>query len=112
MSKARLIYFAVFFVLIVVALLPALAFMTEGPHEGAGVLVLAAGCSSTTSSSQRGALERGSLEALWRNPGQSVSLIPGTSDYSPGLVRVSFLVVEASHHLDVPRQENSSHVQP
>jgi hypothetical protein len=36
-SKARLIYFAVFFVLIVVALLPAMAFMTEGPHEGAGV---------------------------------------------------------------------------
>ena len=37
MSKARLIYFAVFFVLIVVALLPAMAFMTDGPHEGAGV---------------------------------------------------------------------------
>jgi hypothetical protein len=58
------------------------------------VLVLAAGCSSTTSSSQRGAPKRGSLEALWRNSGQSVSLIPGTSDYSPGLVRVSFLVVD------------------
>jgi hypothetical protein len=58
------------------------------------VLVLAAGCSSTTSSSQRRALEPGSLEALWRNSGQSVSLIPGTSDYSPGVVRVSFLVVD------------------
>jgi hypothetical protein len=58
------------------------------------VLVLAAGCSSTTSSSQRGAPKRGSLEALWRNSGQSVSLIPGTSDYSRGLVRVSFLVVD------------------
>jgi hypothetical protein len=58
------------------------------------VLVLAAGCSSTTRSSQRGAPERGSLEALWRNSGRSVSLIPGTSDYSPGLVRVSFLVVD------------------
>jgi hypothetical protein len=36
-SKARLIYLAVFVVLIAVALLPAMAFMTEGPHEGAGV---------------------------------------------------------------------------
>jgi hypothetical protein len=36
-SKARLIYFAVFVVLIAVALLPAMAFMMEGPHEGAGV---------------------------------------------------------------------------
>src|SRR5262249_58248660 len=32
--------------------------------------------------------------AIWRDSGQSVSLIPGTSDYSPGDVRVSFLVVD------------------
>jgi hypothetical protein len=31
---------------------------------------------------------------LWRGAGQSVSLIPGTSDYSPGDVRISFLVVD------------------
>jgi hypothetical protein len=36
-SKARLIYLAVFVVLIAVALLPAMAFWMEGPHEGAGV---------------------------------------------------------------------------
>jgi hypothetical protein len=36
-SKARLTYLAVFLVLIAVALLPAMAFMLEGPHEGAGV---------------------------------------------------------------------------
>jgi hypothetical protein len=33
-SKARLIYFAVFAILIVTALLPALYLWTEGPHEG------------------------------------------------------------------------------
>jgi hypothetical protein len=33
-SKARLIYFAVFAVLIALALLPALQFWPEGPHEG------------------------------------------------------------------------------
>src|SRR5204862_127654 len=36
----------------------------------------------------------GSLEALWRSSAQSVALIPGTSDYSPGIVRISFLVVD------------------
>jgi len=55
--------------------------------------VLAAGCSSSTSPS-RGAPEAGSLEALWHSSGQSVALIPGTSDYSPGVVRISFLVVD------------------
>jgi hypothetical protein len=58
------------------------------------LIFLAVGCSSTTSSSKRGAPEPGSLEALWQGSGQSVSLIPGTSDYSPGDVRVSFLVVD------------------
>lgn len=57
------------------------------------LLLLAAGCSST-SSSQRGAPKPGSLEALWRSSAQSVALIPGTSDYSPGVVRISFLVVD------------------
>jgi len=34
MSKARLIYIAVFAVLIVTALLPALAFLPDGMHDG------------------------------------------------------------------------------
>jgi hypothetical protein len=59
------------------------------------LIVFAAGCSSSSSSSVRGAPKAGSLESLWRQPGgQSVSLIPGTSDYSPGTVRISFLVVD------------------
>jgi hypothetical protein len=33
------------------------------------------------------------LEALWRAPGEDVGIIPGTFDYSPGLVRFSFLVI-------------------
>jgi hypothetical protein len=35
MSRARLIYFAVFAVLIASALLPALQFFPAGPHDGA-----------------------------------------------------------------------------
>jgi len=34
MSKGRLIYFAVFAVLVAMALLPALAFLPLGGHEG------------------------------------------------------------------------------
>jgi hypothetical protein len=37
LSKARLIYFAVFAVLIALALLPALQFWPEGAHEGSGI---------------------------------------------------------------------------
>ena len=37
MSKARLIYFAVFAVLIALALLPAMQFWPEGPHEGGSI---------------------------------------------------------------------------
>jgi hypothetical protein len=35
MSRARLIYFAIFAILIATALLPALLFWPDGPHDGA-----------------------------------------------------------------------------
>ena len=55
---------------------------------------LTAGCGSSGSRSEQGAPRPGSLEALWRQSVEAVALIPGTSDYSPGDVRVSFLVVD------------------
>ena len=58
------------------------------------LMALAAGCGSTTSRSERGAPSAGSLEALWKESKQSVALIPGTNDYSPGDLRISFLVVD------------------
>jgi hypothetical protein len=63
---------------------------------------LAAGCGSTTSRSERGAPSPGSLEALWKHSGQSVALIPGTNDYSPGDLRISFLVVDNRGRLIAP----------
>ncbi len=66
------------------------------------LIALAAGCGSTTSPSKRGAPEQGSLEALWHASGQSVSLIPGTSDYSPGDLRISFLVVDPRGRVIAP----------
>jgi hypothetical protein len=55
------------------------------------LILLATGCSS---SSSRGAPKGRTLEALWHSSGQRVAWIPGTSDYSPGVVRISFLVVD------------------
>ena len=53
---------------------------------------LTAGCSSS-GKSEGSAPKAGTLAALWKESAQSVALIPGTNDYSPGRVRISFLVV-------------------
>jgi hypothetical protein len=47
------------------------------------LLALLAGCGS----------KRNTLDRLWHASGQAVALVPGTSDYAPGDVRISFLVV-------------------
>jgi hypothetical protein len=57
------------------------------------VAVLVAGCGSG-GSSKRNASKPGTLDAIWRRAGPAVALIPGTHDYAPGDVRISFLVVD------------------
>jgi hypothetical protein len=58
------------------------------------LIALTAGCGSATSPSKRGAPAPGTLRALWNQSGEIVALIPGTTDYSPGDLRISFLVVD------------------
>lgn len=60
---------------------------------------LTAGCGSGRS--DRGA-PAGSLESLWQESAQTVALIPGTNDYSPGDLRMSFLVVDNRGKLVAP----------
>jgi hypothetical protein len=36
----------------------------------------------------------GSLEALWKAPGEDVAVVPGASDFAPGTNRYTFLVVD------------------
>jgi hypothetical protein len=67
-------------------------------RRGVGLVLIVltlAGCGS--SPGRHAALAQrpapGTLGALWRAGGEAVGLISGTSDYSPGTVRVSFLVV-------------------
>ena len=56
------------------------------------LFLLATGCggSSTEAVEEPTA---GSLEALWRAPGEDVAIVPGTADFAPGRLRFSFLVV-------------------
>jgi hypothetical protein len=62
------------------------------------------GSSSVRHSSFSGHSRVGSLEALWREGGQAVALISGTSDYSVGSVRTSFLVVRRNARpVEAPR---------
>ena len=58
------------------------------------LLLSASGCGSNDAASTWEAGPRpGTLEALWKRPGEDVALVMGTSDYAPGPARVSFLVV-------------------
>jgi hypothetical protein len=58
-------------------------------------MALLAGCGSGHESS--GGAKKGAqtLDGLWHGPGQQVALVAGTSDYAPGDVRLSFLVVDS-----------------
>jgi hypothetical protein len=57
------------------------------------LLFVAAGCGGSSGESGGTADAGNSLESLWKRPGEDVAVVPGTSDYAPGDVRVSFLVV-------------------
>jgi len=51
------------------------------------------GGGSNATSTQPGGGE--TLEQLWREPGDDVAVVPGTENYEPGNVRVSFLVANS-----------------
>jgi hypothetical protein len=57
------------------------------------VCSLAAGCGGSSSDSQEEPAS-GTLEALWRAPGPDVAIVPGSADFAPGRVRLTFLVVD------------------
>jgi hypothetical protein len=56
---------------------------------------IAGGCGSSDGADGNATGTRaGTLEALWRQPGEDVGLINGTADFAPGEIRLSFLVVD------------------
>ena len=83
MTKARLITIAIFACLLVFYLSAFVGLV--GPlcwQDGAG-----------RQPSPTANARPGSLDALWHAGDEAVGLVSGTTDYSPGTVRVSFLVV-------------------
>jgi hypothetical protein len=60
------------------------------PLLAAGVL---AGCGTASHDTGSNASSAKTLRAVWDRPGQNVTVVPGASDFGPGTVRYSFLVV-------------------
>jgi hypothetical protein len=58
---------------------------------------IAAGCGGSSSAQEEP--DAGTLEALWRAPGEDVAIVPGAADFGPGNVRLSFLVVDGQGRL-------------
>ncbi len=59
-----------------------------------------AGCgSSTHDAGTTTSAKKGTLQAIWDQPGDNVTVVPGTGDFSPGVVRYSFLVVRMNGEL-------------
>jgi hypothetical protein len=59
---------------------------------GLAACVLAAGCGGSSSAKEEP--EAPTLEALWRAPGEDVAITPGSADFGPGRVRLTFLIVD------------------
>ena len=57
--------------------------------------LLLAGCGGSGESAATESGAGATLEELWRMPGDDVAVIPGTENHEPGVVRVSFLIVDA-----------------
>jgi hypothetical protein len=55
------------------------------------ICFIAAGCGGSSSAKEE---PDATLEALWRAPGEDVAIVPGTADFGPGNVRLTFLVVD------------------
>ena len=59
---------------------------------GLAACSIAAGCGGSASAQEEPGVQ--TLEALWRAPGEDVAVVPGSSDFGPGTVRLTFLVVD------------------
>jgi hypothetical protein len=70
--------------------------LARGSCLATALFLAACGGSSDEATSDESVPGGGStLEELWRAPGDDVAVIPGTSSYEPGRVRVAFVVLDA-----------------
>ncbi|MBA2383692.1 MAG: hypothetical protein H0V68_03395 [Actinobacteria bacterium] len=59
---------------------------------------IAAGCGGSSSAGREEPVA-GSLEALWRAPGEDVAIVAGSEDFAPGPIRLTFLIVDGQGRL-------------
>lgn len=59
---------------------------------GLAACLLAAGCGGSSSAEEEPKPQ--TLESLWRAPGEDVAIVPGSTDFGPGRVRLTFLIVD------------------
>jgi hypothetical protein len=64
---------------------------------GLAACFIAAGCGG--SSSAKEGPDAPTLEALWRAPGEDVAITPATTDFGPGRVRFTFLVIDGQNRI-------------
>jgi hypothetical protein len=57
-------------------------------------LCVLAGCGGSSTEKKVEEPPAGTLQALWRAPGEDVAIVPGAADFAPGRIRLSFLVVD------------------
>ena len=53
---------------------------------------IAAGCGGSSSAQEEP--DAGTIDALWRAPGEDVAVVPASADFGPGSVRYAFIVVD------------------
>ncbi len=56
--------------------------------------LLAAGCGGSSADDATEEPADGTLEALWRAPGDDVAIVPGAADFGPGRVRLTVLGID------------------
>jgi hypothetical protein len=59
---------------------------------GLAACFISAGCGGSSSAQEEP--ERPTLESLWRAPGEDVAITPGSADFGPGPVRLTFLIID------------------
>jgi hypothetical protein len=59
---------------------------------GLAACFIAAGCGGSSSAKEEP--DATTLEALWRAPGEDVAITPGSADFGPGRVRLTFLIID------------------
>ncbi len=66
--------------------------MLRAAAIGLAACFIAAGCGGSSSAKEEP--EALTLKALWRAPGEDVAITPGSADFGPGRVRLTFLIID------------------